>query len=168
MAEHESPKIIVDTDWKSQAQAEKDRLAEQERAAAQAKAAQGGAPGAGPGAGAEAPPEASFEEMVRLLATQALLYMGAFPDPETGRAIVSPELARLNIDLLGVLEEKTKGNLTEAESQMLTSVLGELRMQFVEVSKAIARAIEQGRMSPQGGTIGAPGPGGGRPPAGTT
>lgn|SRR5690606_37015704 len=155
MAE-EAPKIIVDTDWKSQAQAEKERLAEAEKA----KAAKAG-PGRAGAPGEPAMPAADFIEVVRMLATQALMYLGAFPDPESGRRLVSLELAQFNIDLLGVLEEKTKGNLTDEEQKYLTHVLYELRMQFVEVGKAVAKAVEQGRIAPapgMGGAGGAPGP----------
>ena len=157
MAESEAPKIIVDTDWKSQAQAEKEKLAAAEKAKAPA-------PRSGPGAMAGevpqgdegGPPQASVEELVRVLATQALLYLGAFPDPESGRRIVSLELAQFNIDMLTVFEDKTRNNLTEPERAFLSRMLHELRMQFVEISKAVAKAVEQGRISPTGG----PGPAG--------
>lgn len=141
----DAPKIIVDTDWKSQAQAEKERLASTEAKAAPAKT-----PGAGP-AGSGEPIEASFEELLRMVASQALLYLGAFPDPETGRAVVALDLAKFNIDLLAVLESKTKGNLAEAEQKLLTRSLYELRMHYVEVSKAVAKAVEEGRVSRMGG-----------------
>lgn len=146
----DQPKIIVDSDWKSQARAEKERLAAAEppRPARPAPSA-GAAPGpetkeSAPG---PQPVQADFEELIRLLASQALLYLGAFPDPETGRAMVSLEYARLNIDLLGLLEQKTKGNLTEQENSLLTRTVYELRMQYIEVGKAVARAVEEGRVS---------------------
>lgn len=159
----DKPKIIVDTDWKAQAQAEKERLAAQEAASkpksgASAAPGQPGAssPGGAPGASLEGGEQGEisvFEELLRTLASQALLYMGAFPDPQTGQAILAPEYAKLHIDMLGVLEEKTKGNLTEQEAQTLRSYLHELRMQFVELSRAVAKAIQEGRIKP--------GPGGG-------
>jgi hypothetical protein len=164
MAEQEGPRIIVDTDWKSQAQAEKERLAAAEKKAPPPRPAGGPgaptaspagappAPGAAPGHGEEQAelPQASFEELVRMLATQALLYLGAFPDPETGRRMVSLELAQFNIDMLAMIEEKTKGNLSEPEKQFLTRMLYELRMQFAEITRAVAKAVEQGRVSPGG------------------
>lgn len=157
MAEPQGPKIIVDTDWKSQAQAEKDRLAAAEKAKPPAKPASAVPDGEDTG-----PIEANFMELVRMLATQALMYLGAFPDPETGKRMVALEPAQFNIELLGVLETKTKGNLSEEEKAMLTRMLYELRMNFVEVSKAVAKAIEQGRISPTGGPVG----GIGQPPVG--
>jgi hypothetical protein len=142
MADQEQPKIIVDTDWKSQAQAEKERLAA-------AEDARKGQRMAGEG-GAEGQPAPTFDELVRMLATQALLYLGAFPDPESGRRMVALELAQFNIELLAMLEEKTKGNLQESEEKFLTQMIHELRMQFVEISKAVAKAVEQGRVAPGG------------------
>lgn len=157
----DQPKIIVDSDWKSQARAEKERLAAAEQKPAR-PAAVPAAPAAAPGeppssreATAGQPIQADFEEIIRMLATQALLYMGAFPDPETGRAVVALDYARLNVDLLGVLESKTKGNLTEQESSLLTRTLYELRMQYVEVAKAVAKAVEEGRVSRVAGGPGA-------------
>jgi hypothetical protein len=149
MAEQETPKIIVDTDWKSQAQAEKERLA----AAEQARKGPGG------GAPEEGQPAPTFDELVRMLATQALLYLGAFPDPESGRRLVALELAQFNIELLAMLEEKTRGNLSEPEKNFLTQMIHELRLQYVEIAKAVAKAVEQGR-APGAGVVGA------APPAG--
>ncbi len=143
----DKPEIIIDSDWKQQAQREKERLAEQE------KKSQPGATGAKPG---EPGRPVGFLDLVQSLASQALLYLGAIPDPETGRAIVAPEMARMSIDMLGVLEEKTKGNLTDEESHALTSILRELRFQFVEVNKAIAKAVEEGKIKPQAGATDSP------------
>jgi hypothetical protein len=148
MADQEAPKIIVDSDWKSQAQAEKERLAAAEKEKAKS------APG--PAEGEPGVPRADFEELVRMLATQALMYLGAFPDPESGRRMVSLELAQFNIDMLSMLEGKTKGNLSEQEQALLTQILYELRMQYVEIGKAVAKAVEQGRISPGGGAGGGP------------
>lgn len=142
----ESSKLIIDSDWKSQAQAEKERLSAAEKAKS-APAAPAGAPGQ-----AGEPAKATlFTELVRMLATQALLYMGAFPDPETGRAVVALDVAKIHIDMLADLEAKTKGNLNEQESRLLQRTVHELRMEFVEMSKAVARAVEEGRITQAGG-----------------
>jgi hypothetical protein len=155
MTDPQGPKIIVDSDWKSQAQAEKERLAAAEKA--KQPAPRPIAPGEGP-AEAEGPPEPNFEELIRTLAMQALMYLGAFPDPESGRRIVALEPAKFNIELLSMLEEKTKGNLTDLEAKFLTQMLYELRMQYVDISKAVAKAVEQGKVQPMG-PGGAVGPG---------
>lgn len=158
-----APKLIIDTDWKAQAQAEKERLAAAERAKSppkpsptspQSPAHGPAAPGAEPDdfPDSDAPPKADLIELIRMLASQALLYLGAVPDPETGRRLVSLELAQFNVDLLSTLEAKTKGNLTEQESKFLTRVLYELRMQYVEVAKAVSKAVAEGKIAPQGQT----------------
>lgn len=155
MAEGETPKIVVDSDWKSQARAEKERLAAAEKAKAAEKAARegGGAPG---GEQFEGLPPADFQSLLGTMITQALMYLGGFPDPQTGRAIVSLEHARFHIDLLGVLQEKTKGNLSEQESQDLTQALSQLRLRFVEITKAVAQMAAE-RAQAKGGAGGAPG-----------
>ena len=151
MSDQDAPKLIIDDDWKSSAQAEKEKLA----AEAKEKAEQ--ANKAGPSG---LPEEIGFKELLSLFATQALMYLGAIPD-QSGRAMVSLEVAKLNIDLLGVVQEKTKGNLSEEEQQMIDGTLNELRMQFVEVSKAVAQAaqdgtLEQVQMDPSAGPAGGP------------
>ncbi|MFN0134195.1 MAG: DUF1844 domain-containing protein [Phycisphaerales bacterium] len=138
----DTPKIIVDSDWKSQAQAEKERLTAAEKAKPAAP------PAGGTADDPYALPAADFDELVRMFASQVLLYLGAFPDPESGRRLVSLEAAKFNIDMLALVETKTKGNLTPDETQTLTKVLYELRMQFVEVSKAVQKAIDEGKLKP--------------------
>jgi len=161
----EAPKIIVDTDWKSQAQAEKERLA-----AKSAPAAKPNSPGSGVAPGPDDP--VRFDEIVRMLAIQALTYLGEVPDPRSGQRVFAPEYAKLYIDMLGVLEEKTKGNLSTEEADAMTGVLSDLRMTYVEMTKAVAQAVKEGKIKPQqmmpggggggggGGGVGAGGPGG--------
>jgi hypothetical protein len=141
------PKIIVDSDWKSQAQAEKQRLEQ----AASAKAAAGKpakAPGSTSAAQGEEGEEPRFEDLVGMLATQALSYMGFIADPATGRAVVSLEYAKFNIDMLGILEAKTRGNLSNEESEALAKTVSRLRGEFVNLSQHIARAIQEGKIKP--------------------
>jgi len=153
------PKLIIDTDWKSQAQAEKERLTTADKAKSAPAAASGlGAQGGSPAGAAEASKATLFTELVRMLATQALLYMGAFPDPETGRAMVALDMAKIHIEMLADLEVKTKGNLNETEGRLLQRTVHELRMEFVEISKAVAKAVEEGRIAP--GAVGSAGPAG--------
>ncbi|MEQ9460142.1 MAG: DUF1844 domain-containing protein [Phycisphaeraceae bacterium] len=125
----EAPKIIIDSDWKAQAQADKQKLAEQ----AKAKESEKGAGAAGAPGGPEGIPPASFETLLSSIATQALMSLGAFMDRRTGQPIPADlEVAKFHIDLLGVLEEKTKGNLSKEESEILTGTLHELRSHFVQ------------------------------------
>lgn len=154
MADADQPKIIVDDDWKSAARAEKEKLAQSEQAKAESQQ---------PGGIPEKP---SIEHLVSLLTSQALMYMGQIPD-QSGRAVLALDVAKMQIDLLGVLEEKTKGNLSEDESALLTGTLGELRSVFVEVYDAVIKAQAEGRLSPQGGDPmgGMGGQPGGAPPS---
>jgi hypothetical protein len=149
------PKIIIDSDWKSQAQAEKERLSQKvdtKPAPAQGAGQAGDAPGA-PGEREEV----GFQDVVSMLASQALMYMGFYPDPQTGQAIVSLEYARLHIDMLGVIEAKTKGNLDAGEQQLITKLLAELRTAFVETSQMVAKAVKEGKVRQMGAPGAAPG-----------
>ena len=123
----EEPKIHIDSDWKAQAQAEKEKLSEKVKDAEST-----GPEGAAKGAGGL--PPASFETLVSTMATQALFAMGAIPDPRTGQRMQHMELARHHIDMLTVLEEKTKGNLTDDETKMLTGTTYELRSRYIQLS----------------------------------
>ena len=128
MAEDEAPKIHIDGDWKAQAQAEKQRLTEQAEGQESDGATGDGRPG-------ELPP-VSFETLVSTMATQALFAMGAFPDPRSGQRAAHPDLARHHIDMLGVIEEKTKDNLTEEESNLLATTIYELRQRYIQMGSS--------------------------------
>jgi hypothetical protein len=133
----EAPKIQIDSDWKAQAQAEKQKLAEQ------SKAKQAGAGGAGDGrsvGGRGQMPPANFEGLVVTLAHSALYAMSGVQDPQTGQRVVVLDLARHHIDLLSVLEEKTKGNLSKEESTMIAQTLYELRSRYVQLASSARSA----------------------------
>ena len=128
--------LHIDSDWKKQAQEEKERLArevEQKPPAGAGAAGAAGAAGTAPGrrGGQRALPPASLAALVQSLATQAAIFMADQRDPETGQSLRNLDLAKHNIDLLRVLEEKTKGNLTEEEKHLLETVLYELLMAYV-------------------------------------
>ena len=137
----EQAKIIVDDDWKSQAQAEKERLSSRVEHKREGAPAGGAAetPSGRRGAGVEPEeiPPASFSVLVNSLATQGILAMGGVEDPRTGHRIVDLELAKHYIDTLKVLEEKTKGNLDEEERKTLDEARYQLRMVFVDISQRI-------------------------------
>ena len=91
-------------------------------------------------AGADQPPhseahqEINFTTFVMGLTTQALMHLGEIADPDQPHAADLPA-AKQMIDLLGILRDKTKGNLDAAEEQLLASMLYDLRMRYVEVSR---------------------------------
>jgi hypothetical protein len=81
-------------------------------------------------------PPVDFSSFALSLATSALYHLGLVADPSTGRP-GQPDLplARQTIDTLAMLDEKTRGNLSEEEKHLLASLLAELRLRFVEAGK---------------------------------
>ena len=77
----------------------------------------------------------NFSSFILSLATSALIHLGEEANPATGEKSVQLPMARQVIDLLSLLEEKTKGNLTKEEEALITQVLFTLRMRFVETEK---------------------------------
>lgn len=80
-------------------------------------------------------PDANFLTLVFSLYTHVQISLGAIPDPATQKTMQDLPQAKYNIDLLGILQEKTKGNLTPEEDQTLEHMLFEVRMLYVEASK---------------------------------
>ncbi len=78
----------------------------------------------------------TFPAFVISLATTAAIHFGDVPDPEGGSDEPNLEGAAQIIEVLGLLEEKTRGNLSIEERQLLEQVLYELRLRFVEAAKA--------------------------------
>ena len=68
---------------------------------------------------------------------EAMLYLGAIPDPRTGEMLEDLELAEYKIDLLGMLQSKTEGNLDADEKERVVAVLYQLRMIYLEKTKSI-------------------------------
>jgi hypothetical protein len=79
-------------------------------------------------------PEASFTGLINMLAVEAAMHLGLIESPAGERA-VDLEAARHLIDMLGILQEKTRGNLTRDEDLLLEDILADLRMQFVAASR---------------------------------
>lgn len=108
--------LHIDSDWKTEAALDKERLASQEPV-------KGSAP---PSA-----ESANFIELVNLIAMQAAIALGGYQGPGGERIPANPIAAKHHIDLLEVLEKKTAGNLSEDEKRVLDGVLYELRMHYV-------------------------------------
>lgn len=88
--------------------------------------------GAGPGPGL---PQIDFSTFIVSLSHSAFSHLGDAPQPD-GSVETDLALARQTIDILGLLQEKTHGNLTGEEERLLTQVLYDLRMRYVEVSRS--------------------------------
>src|SRR4029078_7913299 len=76
-----------------------------------------------------------FIEFVMMQAQNAALFLGQIPNPHTGTGEIHLELAKMFIDQLGMIQEKTRGNLTNEETAVLRNTLSNLQMAFVEVSQ---------------------------------
>ena len=122
MSEQEQ-KLQIDDDWKSQAAAEKERLAETIESPDPQHAQ---LPGAG------------FSEIVQLLAMQAMIGLGGMRQPGGQDIPPSLDIAKHHIDLLEVLDEKTSGNLDEKEKRLLDTTLHQLRLAYVEAVRGAA------------------------------
>lgn len=122
----EAPKIFIDDDWKEQARREKE---EADRQARKAEEAVEMGPLPGP----------HLAEIIQMVTMQATIGLGGFRD-QNGRAIPpNLEYAKHYIDLLELLQTKTRNNLDDQEQRMLGGTLHELRMAFVEVFNAMTQ-----------------------------
>lgn len=117
-------KVIVDEDWKEQARKEKEILEAQERAERKKTEKQ---KRRGP------LPAGDFAGLISMLMTQTLLAMGALVPEGQEKKEPDLELARYHIDILEMLETKTKGNLSEQEAGLLAEALHQVRMLYVKL-----------------------------------
>lgn len=76
--------------------------------------------------------EASFSILAMSIASSAVMSMGLAPDPNSGKTHKDKNMARFNIDLLIMLQEKTKNNLTKDEQQFLENIISDLQVKFVQ------------------------------------
>jgi hypothetical protein len=121
--EKDAPRIHIDSDWKEEAQREKERLTQQEREQAAAQ---------------QPVNKPNFAQVVNLIGMQAMIGLSGLKGPTGETVPPDPEVARFHIDMLEVLEQKTAGNLTDDEKRALSATLHELRMTYVQVVNAIA------------------------------
>jgi hypothetical protein len=122
----EEKKIIIDEDWKAEAQKEKEILAAQEEAEKEKK--QEVKQDRGP------LPEGNFAALVSMLTTQSLFALGLLHVKDQEQKEPDLEMAKYHIDILETIQEKTKGNLTQEEETVLSNTLNELRMGYVRVA----------------------------------
>lgn len=77
--------------------------------------------------------EASLSMLIMSIASSAVMAMGLAPNPQSGEVTKDKNMARFNIDLLLVLQEKTKGNLTSDEEKFLENLVNDLQMKYVSI-----------------------------------
>jgi hypothetical protein len=128
----DSPEVQAGSDeaWKEHVRAENAELDRQ-------TASGGNAPDSG--APRQIPP-ADFPGLVEMFTPQALVALGMIPHPASGKAEHQLPLARHFIDLLGIIETKTAGNLSSEETSLLGGTLHYLRMSYIEISKKSSTA----------------------------
>ena len=148
------PDVVAEQEREMSREAAKEVVKEQAGAAATAerlateKAAQPGA--------VTPKSSAAFENLVRMIGSNAAMVLGAYADPRTGQPVIDPDAARELIDMLDALQEKTKGNLAPEEDSILLDLLGKLKMTYLEVNQAMAAQMAevQAKVKGGGGKIG--------------
>ena len=124
--ENTENRIFVDSDWKAQAQKEKEILAAQEKAEKEEKQETKQA--------REPLPEGNFAALISMLTTQSLFALGLLHVKGQEEKEPDLEMAKYHIDMLETIQEKTKGNLTPEEETVLSNTLNELHMGYVKVA----------------------------------
>jgi hypothetical protein len=132
-------RVIDRRPFTSEGELRPDVVAEQEKeshreevkevAKEKANAAAAGGDKAGTQASPETPKKSpAFENLIRMIGSNAAMVLGAYADPRTGQPVIDPDAARELIDMLDALHEKTKGNLAPEEDSLLLDLLGKLKM----------------------------------------
>jgi hypothetical protein len=132
-------KIIIDEDWKSQVEKEKESIAQQPKSEPSAEVDPHNLP------------PASLEMLVTTFASEAMVALGQLPNPFTNEHSINWEHARYTIDMLQVLQDKTKGNLSNDEAAMLETLLHQLRLAFVTLQTEYNNQVAGGGLAGKSG-----------------
>jgi hypothetical protein len=97
-----------------------------------------------------------FIEFVLMQAQNAALFLGQIPNPQTGKGEVNLEVAKMFIDQLAMIQEKTRGNLTSEESTVLRNALSNLQLAYVDVARAGSSAAPPEKSDPETAPAGEP------------
>lgn len=123
----DEPQKSVDETWKKKVHEEREQAEEaeqEEQEAEEEEEEQSGPP----------LPEASFGSFIATLQLQTLVALGEVPNPATQKADRDLQQAKYLIDILGIMQDKTKGNLSDDEKRALDAILYDVRMRFVNAS----------------------------------
>lgn len=150
MADHnpeESFRVIDRRPFTSEGELRKEALEEEAREAVKEAPQPAASPASSkpaPQASPDAPKRsAAFENLIRMIGSNAAMVLGAYADPRSGQPMIDPEAARELIDMLDALRDKTMGNLASEEDQLLLDLLGKLKMTYLEVNQALAAQAAQ-------------------------
>jgi Domain of unknown function (DUF1844) len=139
----ESFRVIDRRPFTNEGELRQEIVEEQEREARQEEKKQAVAPQA-PASDASKPagetPKRSpaFENLIRMLGSNAAMVLGGYADPRTGQPVIDPDAARELIDMLDALHEKTKGHLAPEEDSLLLDLSGKLKLTYLEINQALA------------------------------
>jgi hypothetical protein len=133
----EEKKGFTIRDRRATSQPEETAVPEKEKAERGPRESAGGTEGerAGKGSTSHPLPEIDFSSFIFSLSTSALLHLGEIPDPVTHARAKDLPLAKQTIDILGILKEKTRGNLTPDEEKLMENILTDLRWRYVREAK---------------------------------
>ena len=148
-------KVIDRRPFTAEGEIRKDVVEEQEREARREEVKEKAVQAAAEKSAAPAPSDApkrlpAFENLVRMIGSNAAMVLGAYADPRTGEPVIDPEAARELIDMLDALHTKTKGNLAPEEDSMILDLLGKLKMTYLEINKAMATQMAQAQGAMKG------------------
>jgi hypothetical protein len=94
-------------------------------------------------AGGEPKPSRGIQMLINFVAQNAAMLLGAYPDPRSGQPMLDLEGARELIDMLDALRETSRGNLAPDDERLLLDVLGSLKLSYMEMTKAAAKAMQE-------------------------
>jgi len=142
------PDVVAEQEKESHREEIKEVAKEKANAAAAGTAAEK----AGTPPSADAPKKSpAFENLIRMIGSNAAMVLGAYADPRTGQPVIDPDAARELIDMLDALHEKTKGNLAPEEDNLLLDLLGKLKMTYLEINQAMAAEMAKVTAQAKGG-----------------
>ncbi len=145
----DEPAIFIDEDWKAQVQREKEQAAQAEPEGLPASVEPADAVLADSEVEEENPP-ASLETLVASLATQAMLSLGLVPQRGQEQVYIDLDSAKYAIDMLGILRDKTKGNLTPQEEGTLLQAISEMEeVYIIRVQQYQEYALQQAGIDPR-------------------
>src|SRR5207302_867483 len=150
----EAFRVIDRRPFTAEGELRKEVVEQEEREAKREAAKVPATPSEAPKTAAAPPPAetperiAAFENLVRMLGSNAAMVLGAYADPRTGQPMIDPEAARELIDMLDALHEKTKGNLSPEEDTLLLDLFGKLKMTYLEVNQAVAAEAAKAKARP--------------------